>query len=96
MTKSHKRVSGSCRPQPAQGQQNCVNSQLGISQHCQEFAIVHVRGVLGNKCAGKHNLKTVHFRETFASSNFLAWSSAICVFFYSPLPTLGRRRQAFM
>jgi hypothetical protein len=40
-----------------------------------------VRGVLGNKCAGQHNLKTVHFRETLASSNFLAWSSAICVFF---------------
>jgi hypothetical protein len=25
-----------------------------------------VRGVLGNKRAGQHNLKTVHFRETLA------------------------------
>jgi hypothetical protein len=24
---------------------------------------VHVRGVLGNKCAGQHNLKTVQIRE---------------------------------
>ncbi len=29
-----------------------------------------VRGVLGNKCAGQHNLKTVHFRETLAAGNF--------------------------
>ncbi len=45
-----------------------------------------VRGVLGNKCAGQHNLKTVHFRDTLASGNFWAWSSAICVFFCSALP----------
>ncbi len=25
-----------------------------------------VRGVLGNKCAGQHNLKTAHFRDTLA------------------------------
>ena len=56
----------------------------------------NVRGVLGNKCAGQHNLKTVHFRDTLASGNFLAWSSAVCVFFCSALSTLGRRRQAFM
>ncbi len=37
--------------------------------------------MLGNKCAGQHNLKMVHFRETLASGNFLAWSSAIRVFF---------------
>ncbi len=29
-----------------------------------------VRGVLGNKCAGQHNLKTVHFREILVSGNF--------------------------
>jgi hypothetical protein len=55
-----------------------------------------VRGVLGNKCAGQHNLKMVHFRETLASGNFLAWSSAIHVFFCSPPSTLGRQRLAFM
>ncbi len=55
-----------------------------------------IRGVLGNKCAGQHNLKTVHFRETLASGNFSACLSGICVFFCSPLSTLGRRRQAFM
>ncbi len=55
-----------------------------------------VRGVLGNKCTGQHNLKTVHFSETLASGNFLACSSAICVFFCSPLSSLGRRRQAFL
>jgi hypothetical protein len=38
-----------------------------------------VRGMLGNKCAGNY-LKTVHFRETFASDNFLVCSSAIGVF----------------
>jgi hypothetical protein len=29
-----------------------------------------VRGVLGNKCAGQHNLKTLHFKETIVSANF--------------------------
>ncbi len=55
-----------------------------------------VRGVLGNKCAGQHNLKTVHFREILASGNFLAWLSGISIFFCSPLSILGRRQQAFM
>jgi hypothetical protein len=44
-----------------------------------------VRGVLGNKCAGQHNLKTVPFREILASGNFLAWFSAVCVFFFAAL-----------
>jgi hypothetical protein len=52
-----------------------------------------VRGVLGNKCAGQHNLKTVHLRETLSSGNFLAWSSAICVFFCSPISTLENELQ---
>jgi hypothetical protein len=56
----------------------------------------YLRGVLGNKCAGHHNLKTVHFREKLASSNFLAWFSGVCVFFCCSLSTLGRRRRAFM
>jgi hypothetical protein len=55
-----------------------------------------IRGVLGNKCAGQHNLKTVHFREIFASGNFLAWFSGVCVFFYSTLSTLGQQRRVFM
>ena len=37
--------------------------------------------MLGNKCAGQHNLKTVYFREKLASSNFLVWLSGVCVFF---------------
>jgi hypothetical protein len=37
--------------------------------------------VLGNKCAGQHNLKTDHFKEILASGNFLAWSSEILVIF---------------
>ncbi len=56
---------------------------------------VHVRGVLGNKCAGHHNLKTVHFRELFALGNFLAWFSGVCVFFYSALSTLGWQWRVF-
>jgi hypothetical protein len=40
-----------------------------------------VRGELGNKCAGQHNLKMIHFKETLAIGIFLVWSSAICVFF---------------
>jgi hypothetical protein len=31
--------------------------------------IVHVRGVLGNKCAGPHNLKTVQIRDIVSESN---------------------------
>jgi hypothetical protein len=54
-----------------------------------------VRGVLGNKCAGQHNLKTVYFKETIVSGYFLGWSSAICVFFCSILSVIGRQRQAF-
>jgi hypothetical protein len=57
---------------------------------------IDIRGVLGNKCAGQHNFKTVHFREKLASGTFLAWSSAIRVFFCSPQSTLERQRQAFM
>jgi hypothetical protein len=29
----------------------------------------HVRGVLGNKCAGQHNLKTVQVREITVCGN---------------------------
>jgi hypothetical protein len=57
---------------------------------------LELRGVLGNKCAGQHNLKTVHFIETLALGNILACSSAIRVFFCSTLSTPGRRRQAFL
>jgi hypothetical protein len=57
---------------------------------------IHIRGVLGNKCAEQHNLKTVHFRETLVSGNFLACSSAICVFICSPLSIPGPQGQAFM
>ncbi len=28
-----------------------------------------IRGVLGNKCAGQHNLKMVYFREKLASAS---------------------------
>ncbi len=54
----------------------------------------YLQGVFGNKCAGQHNLKTVHFKETLASGNFLTWSSAICVFFCSTLSTLVPRTAA--
>jgi hypothetical protein len=37
--------------------------------------------VLGNKCAGQHNLRTVYIKETHTSGKFLAWSSEIYVFF---------------
>jgi hypothetical protein len=47
---------------------------------CSAYFFLKVRGVLGNKCAGQHNLKTVHFREKLASGNFLAWLSGVCVF----------------
>jgi hypothetical protein len=40
-----------------------------------------VRGVLGNKCARRRNLKTIHFKETIVLGNFLPWSLAVCVFF---------------
>ncbi len=37
--------------------------------------------------SGQYNLKTVHFKETLASGNFLPWSSAIRVCFFSTLST---------
>ena len=37
------------------------------------YICFYVRGVLGNKCAGQHYLKTVHFRDKLTSGNFLAW-----------------------
>jgi hypothetical protein len=55
-----------------------------------------VRGVLGNKCAGQHNLKTIHFKETIVSGNIWPWSSAICGFFCSALSTTGRWWRAFL
>jgi hypothetical protein len=53
-----------------------------------------VRGVLGNNCAGQHNLKTVYFKDTIVSSYFLGWSSAICVFFCSALSIIGLQWRA--
>ena len=58
--------------------------------------LLNVRGVLGNKCAGQQKSKRVHFRETLASDNFLACSSAIRVFFCSALSITGQLGQAFM
>ncbi len=43
--------------------------------------LLHLRGVLGNKCAGQHNLKTIHIKDTIVSGNIWPRSSAICVFF---------------
>jgi hypothetical protein len=54
---------------------------------------MEVQGVIGNKCAGQHNLKTVYFKGTTVSGYFLAWSSSICVFFCSTLSNTGRRRR---
>ncbi len=35
-----------------------------VQNKCVGFPVVeHLRGVLGNKCAGQHNLKTVEIRE---------------------------------
>jgi hypothetical protein len=44
----------------------------------------YIQDVLGNKCPGQHNLKRVHFKETLAAGNFLAWSPAIRVFSIYP------------
>jgi hypothetical protein len=40
-----------------------------------------MRGVLGNKWAGWHNLKTVHFKETIVSGNFLHGHQRYVYFF---------------
>ncbi len=56
----------------------------------------HIRGVLGNKCAGQHNLKTLRFKETIVLGNIWPSSSAICGFFCSALSTTGRWRRAFL
>ncbi len=73
-----------------------LNSPKEYTRMLLKGSLEDVRGVLGNKCAGQHNLKTVYFREILGSGNFLAWFSAVCVFFCSALSTLGRQRQAFM
>jgi hypothetical protein len=52
--------------------------------------------MLGNKCAGQRDLKTVYFKETIISGHFLAWSLAICVFLCSALFTTGRQRRAMV
>ncbi len=57
---------------------------------------MNVRGVLGNKCSGQHNLKTIHFKALIVYDNFLPWSSAICVFFCSALSTTGQRGRALL
>jgi hypothetical protein len=49
-----------------------------------------VRGVLGNKCAGQHNLKTLHFKETIVLGNFFAMVISNMCFFCSALSTTGR------
>jgi hypothetical protein len=54
-----------------------IDSQTGLATRYN----AHVRGVLGNKCAGQHNLEMVYFEETIVSGYFLAWLSSICVFF---------------
>ena len=80
----------------------CIGFSILVARvHTVPYATVcsvalQIRGVLGNKYAGQHNLKTVHFREILASGNILAWLSAVCVFFCSTLSTLGRQRRAFM
>jgi hypothetical protein len=35
-----------------------------------EGTVAIVRGVLGNKCAGQHNLKTLRFKETIVLAYF--------------------------
>ncbi len=65
--------------------------QIGVD-HLQR----HIRGVLGNKCAGQHNLKTLHFKETIVSAYFQPWSSAICIFFCSTPSTTGQWRRALL
>jgi hypothetical protein len=55
--------------------------------------------VLGNKWAGRHNLKTVYFKETLVLGYFLGWSSAICVFFaaiHLPQDGSGETLHAFL
>jgi hypothetical protein len=46
---------------------------------CSIVFTINVRGVLGNKCAGQQNLKTVNFGETFASFFGMVISN-MCVF----------------
>ncbi len=55
----------------------------------------HVQGILGNKCAGPHNLKRFILERQLLQVIF--WHGhQQDVFFCSPLSTLERRRQAFM
>jgi hypothetical protein len=64
---------------------SCFVSILCWRSYC------YLRGVLGNKCAGQNILKTVHFRETLASDNFLACHQQyVCFFAALYLPWDGR------
>jgi hypothetical protein len=42
--------------------------------------IIFAPGLLGNECAGWHNLKTLHFKETIISGNFSMVISNMCFF----------------
>ena len=43
--------------------------------------LIFLRGVLGNKCAGQHNLETVYFEETIVSGYFWhGYHPYVCVF----------------
>ncbi len=48
----------------------------------------NIRGVLGNKCAGQHNLKTVHFRDTLGHGH----QQYVCFFSALYLPKDGGRK----
>ncbi len=49
---------------PWQTSETSIVHVLGIRNYSTRSNTWYVRGVLGNKCAGQHNLKTLHFKET--------------------------------
>jgi hypothetical protein len=56
---------GDCRmPFRQEVPQLYLGSPIGqIHKRTISLRFLGIRGVLGNKCAGRHNLKTVHFKE---------------------------------
>ncbi len=61
----------------------CLLSQWGLgrnfhfikamninSERVKNCLHIYIRGVLRNKCAGQHNLKTLQFQETIVLGNF--------------------------
>ena len=60
-----------------------------MQQYIYFYIYNYVRGVLGNKCAGQHNFKTVYFRQLFQVIFWDGHQQYVCFFAALYLPQDG-------